>query len=133
MTVLISGNVLGADRQRCCFEVDVLQSVNSIDATSVIEVEQLLKQIKPFKPQPRTETLVDVAFAGLPFLLSLTTRKVCPSRHGLLSGTSNKLEDSDTLVNICAAFQYGFALEHFAEYAAYTPQIDGGCVALEGE
>jgi hypothetical protein len=96
----------------------MLQSIKRVDTFLVVQAQQTLEEIQPFRLEMLAKALVDVASLLFPFFLSLATRQSRPARHGGLGWRTDKLEDPDTLVNICASFENWLSLEHFTEHAS---------------
>jgi len=74
-----------------------------------------------------SESFIDIAFAMFPLTVSIAARKFRPSTHGTLTGRSDQLEDTVTLINVGLALEDGLALEHFTENTAVT-SINVSCV-----
>jgi hypothetical protein len=97
----------------------MLQSIECVDAFLVVQAKKAFEKIETFRLQMLAKALVDVASLLFPFLLSLATRQRRPARHGSLGWRADELEDSNTLINVCATFKNWLSLEHFAEDASF--------------
>jgi hypothetical protein len=105
-------------------EVLMLQCVKCVNALFVVQAQQAFQEIKTFWLEVLSKALVDITPLLLPFLDSFAARQGRPARHVRFVRWADELEDSNTLIDICATFEDGLSFEHLSKDAASFRQLN---------